>query len=462
MRLIWDTLPALAQDIALLIVLLLPALLTGLLVLRGYAPWPLLRGFFGRFRWSAALFVLLIAISTGMGIGLLAQERGLRRGTAQAADKFDLIVAAPGSELTALFASVFLQPSDMGLVSGAAYAEIARHEQVSIAAPLAFGDSYGAAPVVGTTAEFLRHLSEGQIDGRLWQDHAEAVVGALVPLETGASFTPAHGVGDAADPEAHGGGHADEEGEDHGEGDHGEESHDHDHGGTITVVGRMAPTGTPWDRAILIPVEFVWEVHGLANGHAPDREAQIGPPFDPEYFPGTPAVVVRAQELWANYALRSEFTRDGETMAFFPGAVLSGLYRVMGDVRQAMSLMALVTQGLVAASVLTGLFILTRLFRRQIALLRALGAPRRFVFATVWAFSAVLLLVGSLLGLGVGWGAAEVLSRFVSARTDIAISALPGWTELHLLAGFVSLAMLLSLLPAAVVLRQPSVEGLRS
>ena len=95
-------------------------------------------------------------------------------------------------------------------------------------------------------------------------------------------------------------------------------------------------------------------------------------------------------------------------------------------------------------------------------MLRALGAPRRVVFATVWAFSAVLLLAGALLGLAVGRGAAGLLSRVLSTRTDIAISALPGWTELHLLAGFVSLALLLSLLPAAVVLRQPVVDGLRS
>ncbi|ANT61666.1 hypothetical protein AYJ57_14340 [Salipiger sp. CCB-MM3] len=442
MRMLWDSLPVLAQDIGLLIVLLLPALLTGLLVLHGYAPWPLLRGFLSRFRTSAVLFVLLIAISVGMGVGLLAQERGLRHGTAQAADKFDLIVAAPGSELTALFASVFLQPSDMALISGATYAEIETQEHVAIAAPLAFGDSYGNAPVVGTTAEFLRHLSDDRIEGSLWQDHAEAVIGALVPLQIGAQFTPAHEVGDAADAEAH--------------------RDEHGHGGGITVTGRMAPTGTPWDRAILIPVEYVWEIHGLANGHAPDRDTQMGPPFDPEYFPGTPAVVIRSDELWANYALRSEFTRDGETMAFFPGAVLSGLYRVMGDVRQAMSLLALVTQVLVAASVLLGLFILTRLFRRQIALLRALGAPRRFVFATVWAFSAALLLSGAVLGLGVGWGAAELLSRVVTARTDIAISAPLGWGELHFLAGFVSVTMLLSLLPAAMVLRQPVVDGLRS
>merc|ERR1711938_288396 len=100
MSALWAELPVLAQDILRTLLLLLPALVVGLLTLRGYAPWPLVRAILWRFRWPAAMFVLLIAISVGMGIGLLAQERGLRRGTAQAADKFDLVVAAPGSELT--------------------------------------------------------------------------------------------------------------------------------------------------------------------------------------------------------------------------------------------------------------------------------------------------------------------------------------------------------------------------
>lgn len=287
----WTDLPPVAQDILWTVLLLLPALLIGVLTLRGYTPWPLVRAILWRFRWSSALFVLLIAISVGMGIGLLAQERGLRRGTALAADKFDLIVAAPGSELTAMFAAVYLQPSDMPLLSGQIYNAIATHENVTIAAPLAFGDSYGTAPVVGTIADFVRRLSDEKIEGRLWKTSHEAVIGALVPLAIGDEFTPAHGVGDAAEHDAH-------------EDDH------------LAVVGRMPATGTPWDRAILLPIEAIWDVHGLANGHAHERAAQIGPPFDPEYFPGTPAIIVRADELWANYALQSEFTRDAETMAF--------------------------------------------------------------------------------------------------------------------------------------------------
>ncbi|NVK58482.1 MAG: FtsX-like permease family protein, partial [Rhodobacteraceae bacterium] len=153
---------------------------------------------------------------------------------------------------------------------------------------------------------------------------------------------------------------------------------------------------------------------------------------------------------------------DSETMAFFPGTVLANLYRVMGDVRQAMSVMALVTQVLVAASVLLGLFILSRLFRRQVALLRALGAPSRFVFAVVWSFGAVLLLAGAGLGLLTGLGTAALLSQVVTARTGILVTAPLGWAEIHFLAGFVSVTLILSLLPAALVLRQPVVDGLRA
>ena len=101
----------------------------------------------------------MIAISVALGVGLIAQERGLRKGTARAAEKFDLIIAAPGSEVTQVLASVYLQPSNLPLLDGKLFNEIANHDHVSLAAPIAFGDSYRGAPVVGTTALFLSHLS---------------------------------------------------------------------------------------------------------------------------------------------------------------------------------------------------------------------------------------------------------------------------------------------------------------
>src|SRR5690606_25237691 len=140
---------------------------------------------------------------------------------------------------------------------------------VALAAPIAFGDSFDGAPVVGTTGEFVTHLTGTLAEGRLFAGIDEAVIGARVDLNLGDSLTPAHGVGDAAEHDAHA-------------------------GFSYTVVGVMQPTGTPWDRAVLVPLEGVWAVHGLATGHAPERADQIGPPFDAAYFPGTPAVLLRA------------------------------------------------------------------------------------------------------------------------------------------------------------------------
>lgn len=433
---LWAGLPAGAQDAVVLVLLLLPALVVGAGVIAGYRPFALVRALLWRFRWTNLLFVALIAVSIGIGVGLIAQERGLRQGTARAAEKFDLIVAAPGSELTMLFAAVYLQPSDVPLLSGAIYDEIARHEHVSLAAPIAYGDSFESSPVIGTTADFVTHLSGDLAGGRLFAARQEAVIGSRVPLEIGATFEAAHGVGAAAEHDAH-------------------------QGYAYTVVGRMRPSGSPWDRAILVPVEAVWDVHGLPLGHAPERVDQIGPPFDVAEFPGTPAVLVRADELWANYALRSDFTRD-DTMAFFPGAVLARLHGLMGDVREVMSVMAIVTQVLVTAGVLAGLVILTRLFARRLALLRALGAPRRFVFAVVWSYAACLIATGALAGLGLGVAATSVISRIVTERTDILVRASLGWPEFHLIAGFVSLTVLLALTPAFIASTRPVVADLRA
>jgi putative ABC transport system permease protein len=432
---LWAGLSPAVQDLLLALALAAPGLILGALVLRGLTPGALVLALLRRFFWVNLLFVLLITVSVGLGVGLLAQERGLRQGSARAAEKFDLIVAAPGSEVTVMLAAVYLQPSDMALVSGAQYAEIAAAEGVALAAPIAFGDSHRGAPVVGTTADFVAHLAGPLAEGRVFASATEAVAGAYAPVAPGESFTPAHGHGAAAEDEAHA-------------------------GFAYTVTGRMAPTGSPWDRAILVPVEGVWEVHGLANGHPPG-ETRIGPPFDPERMPGTPAVLVRATELWGNYALKSRFTRQ-DLMAFFPGTVLAQLHGLMRDVRAAMSLMAVLTQVLVTLAVLIGLMILVRLIARSLALLRAIGAPLRFVFAVVWSYSAVLILTGALLGLGFGWMAARALSAVVTARTDVLVTASLSWPEVHLVAGFISLTLLLALMPAWLAARRPLLSDLRT
>ena len=196
-------LPLAVESALILLVLLLPVLLIAVVVLRGFSVAPLLSALLRRQVWVSVVFTALIAVSIGLGVGLIAQERGLRQGTAQAADKFELVVAAPGSEITAMLAAVYLQPSAIPLIDGPTYARIAAHPNAQLVAPIAFGDSYNGAPVVGSTPDFVAYLSEGLAEGRLFASEGEAIAGARTRLSVGDSFAPQHGRGDAAE-DAHG------------------------------------------------------------------------------------------------------------------------------------------------------------------------------------------------------------------------------------------------------------------
>ena len=326
-----------------------------------------------------------------------------------------------------------------GLLDGASLARILTDERVAWAAPIAFGDSVEGAPVVGTVDALLTHLSP-EIEGRSFTAPLDAVVGAALPYRVGDVLQPAHGRGDAAEPGAHGDLH-------------------------LTVTGRMRPTGTPWDGAILVPLEGIWTLHGLGDGHGVTPTAgdpsRLGPPYDPALMPGVPAVLVRTNGIRAAYSFRTTYQRDSETMAFFPGAELARLHALMGDVREAMSVMALLSLGLVATAVLCGILIVTRLFRRQLALLAALGAPARFVAAVLWLYAGVHLLIGALAGLALGWLVSKPISAVISARTQLAVTAVPGIEETTVVAAFLGLAALAALVPAFLTSTREPARDLR-
>jgi len=377
-------------------------------------PWPIVIADLRHLRWVAWAVPLLVAIAVAIGVAVGAQERALRTSSARAADDFDLLIGAPGSQTQLVLTSVYLQPEAMTLVDGAVLKALGGDSKVAAAAPIGFGDSVRGYPVIGTTRDFATRW--GRVlpsEGRLFQAQTEAVIGADVTFALGDQITPSHGVGEHRSPL----------------GVETPDEHQHRHEGFhYTVTGRLPRLGSPWDRAILVPIESVWELHGLGTGHA-RNDAPLGPPFDAEHVPGVPAIVVKPKSVAAAYALRGQY-RQGGTMALFPAEVLVSIYRTMGDIRDALVIVSGLNNALVFIATILLLVAMAGLRRKRYAVLRALGAPRVYVLLAVWLQTMLLLAGGAMAGLVLAFAATKVAAVAVEASTGLHLAVTIGASDL--------------------------------
>lgn len=418
--------------------------------------------------WAGSLVVvLLIAFATALGVAVTLQERALRLGSARAADRFDLVVGAPGSETQLLLSSVFLQPSPLPLMSGDVLSKLAADPRVSWAAPVGFGDSFSGYPIVGTSTALATNLS-AMSEGRVFSKAGEAVIGAAVTLPLGYAVKPVHGTAG---------------GETHTE-------------LAYRITGRLAPTGTSWDRAILVPIQAVWGLHGMdAYGHEADEahaentagdpaagvpqdeaahhddpghreHAAIDPdaPLDEHWTaetPGLPAILVKPKTIADAYKLRQDYRGNG-TLAVFPGEVLTNLYATLGDAKRVLSAVAVGAQILVAAAVLMVTVMHIGQRRRQIGALRAFGAPQSAVLMIVWLELFILIALGILLGFAIGYGAAMLLSAMFSGESGIVLPVGFIRDDVKSVIAIVLFSAVLALAPALLAYRQSPAAALRA
>lgn len=408
-------------------------------------PFPMVVADIRALRWTAVAIVALVALAVAVGVAIGAQERALRRSSAAAAEDFDLLIGAPGSQTQLLMSTIYLQLDAVPLLDGRLLDVLARDERVAGVGPVAFGDVSRGHVIVGTTAAFASRW--GRIlpsEGRLFDKEGEAILGADVSYRLGDRIAPSHGVaGSAARP-----------------GVAGEDEAGHRHAGhDYVAVGRLPRLGSPWDRAILVPIESVWEIHGLANGHASD-DGRVGPPFDGPRIPGVPALVVKPRSVAGAYALRAQY-RQGGTMAFFPAEVLVTLYRALGDVRTVLVVASFLNAVLILAAVLLLLIAVAGLRRRRYAILRALGAPRSYVLLVVWLGMAMLIGAGCIAGLATGAAFTALLSDAVAAQTGLRLAFAIERQEIVFVAALFLIGSAITLLPALASYRAPVVAGLR-
>ncbi|MEI6874925.1 MAG: hypothetical protein WCL50_07325 [Spirochaetota bacterium] len=365
----------------------------------------------------AVLLLLAFAFSGTIATGVF--ERALEKAGARAASGDDLVVGAPGSSLDLVLATVYLRSEDpLPLLPWTIVETLAKDPRASAICPLVFADHYLGFPVIGAGAELARLRPSLKSAAGSWPTAPfEAIVGAATGLAIGAEFEGAHGVHGTDGVEAK---------------KHDEESY--------RVVGLLAPTGTPWDRAIIVPIESIWKLH----------EATV---LDPEKRRMVSAILVKPKDFPSAYSLRAAY-RGGSTTAAFPGEVLAGLFGLMQDVKAALSALTAAFQVIVLVAVVLGLLASLPSKARWIALLRSLGAGRAYVFATLWLQSGLLFLLAGLLGLGLGFGGAVLLAGYVEARSGLSLACAIGSTELVWLGLFWIAGLLGSLIPAITGFRR--------
>ena len=224
----------------------------------------------------------------------------------------------------------------------------------------------------------------------------------------------------------------------------------HPHAFEITVVASARPTGTLWDRAIVIPIEALWAMHEASAGRMADAAltaARLAPPWLPETSDRVPAIVVKPRGVSEAYQLRTKYRTLG-SVAVFPAEALLPLYAMVGDFHEFITTMAIAFQVLIFVAILLVIVAVLAGRRQSIGVLRALSAPPAFVFLTAWLQVVLLIVMGLAVGVLIGWGASRALGAFASARTGLAIDAAPGADELLLLLALLVAGSLLATLPS--------------
>ena len=401
-------------------------------------------------RFVLSLVVLSIALSTFLLLGIERIRQDLRANFSQAVSGTDLIVGARTGPVQLLLFSVFRIGNATNNIRYASAEAVARHRAVAWMVPLSLGDSHRGFAVLGTTPAYFQHFRHGEkqalvlAQGRPFEQLYDTVLGAEVARRLGYTLGQpivlAHGDGAMVAND-----HADK---------------------PFTVVGILAATGTPVDRTVHISLQAIealhldWAAGAPLPGMAVSAEAAAALDLTPRSIT---AALIWLKSRAAVFSVQREVAayRDEPLLAILPGVALDELWDVVGLGErglQAMSaLVAVVSLAGLVAVILAGL----NERRRELAILRAVGAGPRQVLALLAAEGMLVTACGVVLGALAGWGAVAALGPWMQSAFGITLRLqAPGSAEWTLMALVLAGGLVASLLPGWRAYRLSLADGL--
>ncbi|PAT39409.1 peptide ABC transporter permease [Vandammella animalimorsus] len=402
-------------------------------------------------RFTLALTMFSIALSTFMLLGVERIRSDVREGFGSAVSGTDLIVGARTGSVQLLLYSVFRIGAATNNIRWQSVQDIERMRGVRWVIPLSLGDSHRGYPVLGTSADYFTHFRYGQKQslqlrsGKPFEDLFDAVLGADVARQLGYrlgdKITLTHGAGGPINTVEH-----DDK--------------------PFVVSGILAPTGTPVDRTVHISLQAMQALHvDWSNGvRLPGRSVSAQAVRDMDLSPrNVTAVLIGLQSRAQVFSLQRQINqyRGEPLMAVLPGVAMDELWGVIGTGERALLLMSALVAfvsllGMVAV-VLAGL----NERRRELAVLRAVGArPAHIIWllALEGALATGLGVLLGLLALGLSAAAAApwLLNQFGLHIHWWQVTPLQWWILLGLLCtGFAA-----SLIPGWRAYRLSLVDGL--
>lgn len=391
------------------------------------------------------LTVLVIAAAIAMMTVMTLLAEGLRQGLVRATEPFDLLVGAKGSPNQLVLNTVFLQDVPIGNIGHDVYEKLAADPLVAAAVPLAFGDSYNGHVLVGAGAGIFDYAPRAGdpawlqlAEGRPFSQPFEAVLGAKTAgeqgLKTGDTFRSVHGLIP------------------------GGESHNH----AYRVVGVLKPVNGPYDQAILVPIESIWQAHehGQETGEAHEEQAGLEELENQATGHAVTAVMIKPKGYSEAMRLYQKFQRQTEAQMVFPAQVIVRLFAAFGQGEQVLKPLGYIIIGMGLLVMVLSVYWSSAARSRERAILRALGAGTRFLFIVILAEGALLTVAGVVIGALAGHGLYLLLTHFLAAKTALFLSGGFIAAEGYVLTAGLAAGILAGTVPALLMYRSEVARAL--
>lgn len=399
---------------------------------------------------TTSLTALSIAFSVALLVGVENVRTGMRESFSNTISGTDLIVGSRGGTIQLLLYSVFGMGSPVANISHETWRKWDEHDAVAWTIPYALGDSHRGFRVIGTNESFYEHykyrggqtlaLAEGREAEGVFDLVLGAEVAARLEYGLGQRVSVTHGMSGFMD---------------------------HDEL-PFEVVGILDRTFTPVDRAIYVTLEGISAIHmGWETGAPPmpGEEVRAEDVLAMEEIPVSQitSFFIGAESRAFTLQLQRDISTDeAEPMtAVIPGVALSEMWRGISYAEDGLRVISgfVVLVGILG--MLVSIYTSLDARRREMAILRALGAgPRRIVSLLVLE-AGLLSIMGALMGVLFVYGGLTVMQPWLEGQfgLQIPIRMLDG-VQLMFVGAVVVLGFAAGLVPAIKAYRTALHDGL--